>query len=240
MADIDNENSKQSESDIDYDLKVVDERFYGDAKSYWEKISPTVDGMLGGFAKISPTDINGSRAFLRQFMKISGGKVDNKRALDCGAGIGRITKRLLLPMFETVDMVELNQHFLKEARTFIGDDSKRVENLFCSGLQDFTPDRGQYDVIWCQWVLGHLKDQHLKEFFQRCKLGLKPGGIIVVKENSSTSEEERDFDSSDSSFTRPKHELKEIMAKAGLTVLKEEKQKGFPKGVYDVFMFALQ
>ena len=47
------------------------EKFYGDAKVYWETISPTVDGMLGGFEKISPTDINGSKAFLRTFLKVS-------------------------------------------------------------------------------------------------------------------------------------------------------------------------
>ena len=47
------------------------EKFYGDAKVYWDTISPTVDGMLGGFEKISPTDINTSKEFLRPFLKVS-------------------------------------------------------------------------------------------------------------------------------------------------------------------------
>jgi len=47
-----------------------DEKFYGDAKKHWETIAPTVDGMLGGFAKISPTDINGSREFMRPFITV--------------------------------------------------------------------------------------------------------------------------------------------------------------------------
>jgi hypothetical protein len=47
-----------------------DESFYGDAKKHWETIAPTVDGMLGGFAKISPTDINGSREFMRPFITV--------------------------------------------------------------------------------------------------------------------------------------------------------------------------
>ena len=47
------------------------ERFYADAKVYWDNISPTVDGMLGGFEKISPTDINGSKQFLRPLLKVS-------------------------------------------------------------------------------------------------------------------------------------------------------------------------
>lgn len=53
-------------------MSLEDEgKFYGDAKKYWEGITPTVDGMLGGFAKISPTDINGSHAFLRPFLLVS-------------------------------------------------------------------------------------------------------------------------------------------------------------------------
>lgn len=45
-------------------------KFYSDAKEYWDGLQPTIDAMLGGYAKISPTDIDGSRAFLRPFMKV--------------------------------------------------------------------------------------------------------------------------------------------------------------------------
>ena len=38
---------------------------------------------------------------------------------DCGAGIGRVSKRLLLPLFESVDLVEQNPEFLERARTYI-------------------------------------------------------------------------------------------------------------------------
>ncbi|XP_048773679.1 N-terminal Xaa-Pro-Lys N-methyltransferase 1-A-like [Ostrea edulis] len=215
-----------------------DEKFYGDAKTYWEGITPTVDGMLGGFAKISPTDINGSHAFLRPLLVVGGGKTEMTRALDCGAGIGRITKRLLLPIFKTVDMVELNQKFLDEARSFIGEEESRVDNLFCSGLQDFIAKAGTYDVIWCQWVLGHLTDEHLLNFLKRCQSGLTTNGIIILKENISG--EEREFDELDSSYTRTREELDKVILQSGLEIIKCEKQKGFPKGLYDVYMYALQ
>lgn len=160
------------------------------------------------------------------------------RALDCGAGIGRITKRLLLPIFKTVDMVELNQKFLDEARSFIGEEESRVDNLFCSGLQDFIAKAGTYDVIWCQWVLGHLTDEHLLNFLKRCQSGLTTNGIIILKENISG--EEREFDELDSSYTRTREELDKVILQSGLEIIKCEKQKGFPKGLYDVYMYALQ
>lgn len=167
------------------------------------------------------------------------GKTNSHRALDCGAGIGRITKRLLLPIFQTVDMVELNQKFLDAAHRFIGEQVSRVERFICSGLQDFTPEIGRYDVIWCQWVLGHLTDLDLIDFFKRCQAGLAPEGILVIKENVAPAETP-DFDEDDSSFTRPKQSLVDLIQKSGLTIVKEQKQKGFPKGLYEVYMFALK
>lgn len=56
--------------DGDENQNTDDAKFYGKAKEYWEAIPPSLDGMLGGFAKISPTDIDGSRAFLRPFLKV--------------------------------------------------------------------------------------------------------------------------------------------------------------------------
>lgn len=167
------------------------------------------------------------------------GKTNKVRALDCGAGIGRITKRLLLPNFSHVDMVELNQDFLDEARHYLADNASRVERYICSGLQNFTPDERRYDVIWCQWVLGHLTDEDLIGFFRRCQHGLSEQGVIIVKENT-TAVGTTDFDTTDSSIIRSKNAMEEIFKKAGLRILKEEKQKRFPKEIYDVYMFGLQ
>ncbi len=38
---------------------------------------------------------------------------------DCGAGIGRVSKRLLLPLFNTVDIEEQNPAFLKKAEEYL-------------------------------------------------------------------------------------------------------------------------
>ena len=35
------------------------------AAHYWEGVNPTIDGMLGGFAKISHTDIDGSNKLVK-------------------------------------------------------------------------------------------------------------------------------------------------------------------------------
>jgi hypothetical protein len=62
--------------------------------------------------------------------------------------------------------------------------------------------------------------------------------LIFVKEN--VTNEEREFDSEDSSYTRTLYDLKILIEKSGLNILEEKKQKGFPKAIYNVHMFALQ
>ncbi|ELU10174.1 hypothetical protein CAPTEDRAFT_167605 [Capitella teleta] len=214
--------------------------FYGNAKDYWAGIPATVDGMLGGFSHISSTDVAGSTKFLRRFVSGAGAKTSKNRALDCGAGIGRVTKMLLLPLFKCVDMVELTQSLLDEAPKYLGEDNaKRVERFICSGLQDFSPEPNRYDVIWSQWVLGHLTDEDLVEFFKRCKVGLTPNGLICVKENIAPTDE-AEFDEKDSSWCRGRGALAQIFEAAGLKIVREEKQKHFPKSIYEVRIFALQ
>jgi 2-polyprenyl-3-methyl-5-hydroxy-6-metoxy-1,4-benzoquinol methylase len=76
-------------------------------------------------------------------------------AIDCGAGIGRITKHLLLKNFQNVEMVDVTPNFIAEASKYLGEnDLKRVSKFHCCGLQKFYPEINKYDCIWIQWVAG--------------------------------------------------------------------------------------
>lgn len=213
-------------------------KFYEDAKKYWSTIPPTVDGMLGGFGYVSDTDIRGSRHFLSSLFQLPDGP-GRHLALDCGAGIGRITKHLLTPIFKEVDMVEQNPQFIQDSLKYIGKSSTKVRKQYVLGLQEFVPEKDSYDVIWCQWVLGHLKDDDLIKFLKDCIAALKPNGIIGIKENI-TSSNTVELDSEDSSVTRPHHILREIFDRAGLDCIKDVKQTNFPRGLYGVHMFAVR
>lgn len=156
-----------------------------------------------------------------------------------------------------------------------------------------------YDVIWCQWCLGHLSDTDLVSFFQRARAALRnrssntnstkvnsSSSVIVVKENTCREDVPGEprvvFDETDSSLTRyvpdsvtfsqfihpyitffivlmepdlsfcfpildqsTNHSSvrrsdaawKKTFADAGLTLIKEEQQQGFPEGLYPVKMY---
>ncbi|XP_022705135.1 uncharacterized protein LOC111269655 isoform X2 [Varroa jacobsoni] len=186
--------------------------FYADGAKYWEGIEPTIEGMLGGFAEISDIDVGASKRFLREFCERKQNATGTVRALDCGAGIGRVTKMMLSHIFTEVDMLEQNQQFLDKADDYLGDIRHKVGRKICAGLQSFIPDpERRYDVIWVQWVTGHLTDTDFVEFLKKAANGLRENGLVCIKDNLSSCSVE--MDNKDSSVTRPRSLLLEIFKK---------------------------
>ena len=99
---------------------------------------------------------------------------------------------------EQVDVVEPIAKFTEGLK-----DKNGVRHIYNIGLEEWHPDNDvKYDLIWNQWCLGHLTDEQLIHYLERCKTALNPeGGLIVVKENLSTSGTDL-FDEVDSSVTR--------------------------------------
>ncbi len=62
--------------------------------------------------------------------------------------------------------------------------TENMGSFYCSGMQDFNFTE-TYDVIWIQWVIGHLHDADLVNFLLKCKSALSPGGLICIKDNVS-------------------------------------------------------
>ena len=232
---------------------------------YWNSVSPDVNGMLGGFPQTSRIDLQGSSNFLT---KLRRGKAQTtreslpplERVADCGAGIGRITKGLLLGVANKVDVVEPVKKFTDELVQSLGNGEYagdgegnrgkgQVGNVINLGLQDWIPEAGAYDIIWNQWCVGHLTDAQLVVYLQRCKDGLKKTtegqetskSCIVVKENLSTDPKHKDlYDDEDSSVTRSDVNFRRLFQEAGLKIVATELQKGMPKELFPVRIYALR
>uniref|UniRef100_UPI00358E4939 N-terminal Xaa-Pro-Lys N-methyltransferase 1-like isoform X1 n=2 Tax=Myxine glutinosa TaxID=7769 RepID=UPI00358E4939 len=220
--------------------EVIDDEitFYARAKKYYLDIPPTEESMLGGYTEIADADIAASRSFINKFIKPLKGGARKEFALDCGAGIGRTTKYLLLPIFSHVDMVDMTPLFLRIARkSYLKTNIRRVR-FICSPLQDFRPQPSHYDVVWIQWVTGHLTDDDLLEFLRRCRRALRQDGIVIIKDN--VAHEGAHIDLKDSSVCRARPILIAIFHRAGLRVLCEERQMDFPGEILPVWTFALR
>ncbi|KAM6500477.1 methyltransferase domain containing protein [Amanita muscaria] len=272
---------------------------------YWNAQPATYDGVLGGFGTgpLPRIDALDSRLFLLslfpELSTVSSAlqplSPDHRlsrrtRALDVGAGVGRVTCDVLLYLVSDVVLLEPVEVFVNEALTrakgvvSTTTSAKETKNIwrglkdqtksvtFLQGtLQDFDlqyPHRVEfldrvgyqparplddigsgYDVIWCQWCLGHLSDPDLVAFLLRSKAALRKDGnntrsLIVVKENLCQDHEDgsarTEFDEQDSSLTRSDMAFKALFKQAGLKLVKEQVQKGFPEILYAVKMYGLR
>ena len=64
-------------------------------------------------------------------------------ALDCGAGIGRVSKETLIKKFKNVDLLEPAATQLDQARKEI----PSARSFFCEGMQEHNFET-KYDCIW--------------------------------------------------------------------------------------------
>lgn len=124
-----------------------------------------------------------------------------------------------------------------------------IGDIFNCGLESWAPTEGKrYDLIWNQWCLGYLTDRQIIEYLRRASKTLtnhdeedKIKGWIMVKENLSSDAFGDDIvDDVDSSVTRSDGKFKQLFEEAGLKIVDTQMQKGFPKGLYAVKMYALR
>ncbi|KAI3369139.1 hypothetical protein L3Q82_026089 [Scortum barcoo] len=214
-----------------------EKQFYYRAQKFYEDVPASEEGMMGDFVEICNIDLEGSRQFLKRF--VGPGKAGTHCALDCGSGIGRVSKGVLLPVFEKMELADMMEHFLLHAHEeYLGNDADRIETYYCYNLQEFTPPKNKYDVIWMQWVACHLTDRDLMNFLIRCKKSLRPNGVIIIKDNMAR--QGCKLDPIDSSISRHLDIMMVIIAKAGLEVLAVERQDGFPEIIMPVWMIAMK
>lgn len=224
--------------------------WYSKAVEYWDNQEPTYNGVLGGFGHLSDLDIRDSWELLKKAFKtqLEQAETSGRRlvAVDCGAGVGRVTEQLLLHHFHEVDVLEPSSTLMETAKRKLAASSTPAKSwpashsagrFFLQGLQDFAPEQQRYDCIWLQWCLLYLTDDDLLALLQRCKDGLKPDGIVFVKEN--VCRQGFIVDKEDNSLSRSNTYLLALFDKAGLTVHYNRKQRHFPKELYEVRMYVL-
>ena len=209
------------------------------AIKYWSNTPATLDGVLGGYPQVNRVDLQGSANFLAKLRRrseelpLERGKLGT--AVDCGAGIGRITKGFLSKVAQTVDIVEPVKSFSDKVK-----DEPYVGQIYNVGLEQWFPKR-KYDVIWHQWCVGQLSDAQFTTYLRRLPPVLNKGGWIVVKENISNHHLGEDvFDETDNFVTRTDVKFRKLFEQAGLNIVSWEIQKGMPKDLYPVYSYALQ
>ncbi|MDX9970433.1 MAG: class I SAM-dependent methyltransferase [Candidatus Gracilibacteria bacterium] len=119
---------------------------------------------------------NDSRAILEAFEKgrfmMKTGDLRGKKAIDLGAGTGRITESLLMNGADVYSldvsekMIEILKKDFPQAKAFVGD-------VFNMPFED-----DFFDLATAGFLLVHLKDPRM--FFREVNRVLKPGGVFIL------------------------------------------------------------
>ena len=169
------------------------------------------------------------------------------RVLDCGAGIGRVTRGVFADRFARLDLVEQNAQYLETARAqTLAPWAAKVGAVVAAPLQACDPaalvgDGAPYDLIWVQWVVLYMSDAELVAFLQRARAALvRDGrGYIVVKDNVTRGPRFW-VDRDDGSLVRSDAQLRAVFRRAGMTLLLARLQPDFPPDLFPIMTDVLQ
>ena len=160
-----------------------------------------------------------------------------RSALDLGAGVGRVTKHVLLRRCERVLLVEANGRWLKQARRYLGNKRQQRCAFVNARAEEYAPSASErHDLVWIQWTLQYLVDADVVSALRGlARHALTPTGLLVLKENrpcpktgsGATSEDTFRVDLPSGAHkrydvTRPDEHHKWLFRCAGLEVVHDE------------------
>jgi protein N-terminal methyltransferase len=210
------------------------EQWYSKTKEHWQHSESSIKGVLGGNDQVHNSDVKTSCELLDGLIKVH--KINTKKVLDCGAGIGRVTSSVLTKYFDECDIMEQDEKFVDNCRTNFSNEPK-IKDIYQSSLQDFVFSKS-YNVIWIQWCLENLDDQDLANFLIKCKNNLEENGMIIIKEN--IVQKGSKFISMDYSKVRSDLIFKNIFEKSGLKIIRHFHHPNWPKDLLKVSVFVLK
>ena len=216
------------------------DEFYGANKLYWEHggcLAKNDDEAMVGDSDGIEDAVEGL-SFLDRLLADDHDKLQpgHKRkflhAVDAGAGVGRITKHVLLKRYDEVRLVEGDEGWSKRSKVYLG--RKRASRCTFSNQRlhilsgaDVRNWGEPADLVWIQWTLQYLTDDDVVDCLRTLVGGLRAGsGVLVVKENrpfGSAREDRFQMDLPEGlngryDITRPDSHHRYLFQKAGLVV----------------------
>lgn len=136
-------------------------------------------------------------AFLDRYLAGGGERTLTKpmkmdHAMDAGAGVGRLTKSILLKRYNAVRLVEADGALSRRSRTYLGHKRAdrctftvaRLESLDTALGWGKGRNAAGTDLVWIQWTLQYLTDADAVVALKSLsRILTKDTGVMIVKEN---------------------------------------------------------
>lgn len=151
-------------------------------EDWWKDRETDYESIIGFKPENQTRDIQETLEAIEEISHKFG--LETRRAADCGAGVGRVTKEALVKVFDKVDVYERSEKLLDAAKQNLHD-NPHVGDFVLTDLVDleFTHD---YDLILVNGVLGYLDEAQVVGFLQKARRSLRAGGVFFLKEQVAT------------------------------------------------------
>ena len=94
----------------DKSMNNFDKEFlYNQSAKRWQKAEASLDGIMDGFASVHEIDAKDSCLTLENL--IANNQINPTYAIDCAAGIGRVSQHVLTKYFSKIDILERDKKF---------------------------------------------------------------------------------------------------------------------------------
>eukprot|EP01012_Entosiphon_sulcatum_P012616 TRINITY_DN17945_c0_g1_i1.p1 TRINITY_DN17945_c0_g1~~TRINITY_DN17945_c0_g1_i1.p1 ORF type:complete len:630 (+),score=156.06 TRINITY_DN17945_c0_g1_i1:1753-3642(+) len=217
--------------------------WYRDQLQYWQSVPLELDSFLVGGRGHNEADLRESRDFLAEFFpegpeefRAAKGRV-RRKALDLGAGMGRVTKGVLLEFAAVIDLVEPIGDFIDEAKRLMRDENQQGTYLPAL-VADIKVEPDSYDLVCIQFLAHALSDADFAALLERIRPALRPNAIVFVKEvlpmglaNEVTVQDAR--------IIRAEHYIEELFGTVDFRAIKKQYQEEWPRDALPVVMYAL-
>lgn len=217
--------------------------WYSLTKDFWNKSEASAEGMLEGNMNVNEIDINVSCSLIDEYLKKS--FIKPGPILEIGAGVGRVTKSVLIKYFDEITILEQNEKFLKKAKEDMKEyEEKKKLRYINQAMQDLIKDSSvlnneKYSLIWIQWCVENIDDEDLVGLLTKLKGHLIEKGVVVVKENIIKENEEVQINDIDYSRVRTDSLFKDLFKKSGYRIFKSMLHPNWPKDMMGVGIYFL-
>lgn len=234
-----------------WDSREISQGWHRRNVKFWQAQGDNLRGMTGG--GVSQRDLAFSEKAFSDLVHQTRSGLPFGRALDCGAGIGRVSAHVLRRFCSHIDLVEFVKKHLAKAKAQLSPKGKGgcTFAFHNASMQTFRIAAKVYDLIWCQWLLMYLTDADALDLLRRAREGLSSGGLLIVKENVSTHDKATYFDDADGelwiegepgapvSCVRTALHYEDLFERAGLQVTEERMQQDLGPDTMEMVWYVL-
>lgn len=155
------------------------------SEKYWTNVPANHQSTFGSDKNLRNTDVNSTITLIDGLIEDK--ILKNKESVfEFAAGTGRVTEGVLTKYFNHIDVLEISTKLSEYLKILSKNKDLKIKTVYNVKAEGFKFEQ-KYDMIYGQGFLESLSDIEVLKHFINMRNNLNNEGIIIIKENISSS-----------------------------------------------------